>query len=76
MTISSKSLSFQPSQIVTPISEDVRLRRQAENMAIQAIDSLRMVAPEIAPVFETGGVRELIVEQYTRILESGDVRWE
>lgn len=52
------------------------IRRQAELLALEAIDSLRQVAPEVAPVFETGGTRELVIEQYERILTNGDVRWE
>lgn len=56
--------------------EEASIRRQAEQMALTAIDTLRQVAPEIAPAFEAGGARELIVEQYQRILKDGEVRWE
>jgi hypothetical protein len=56
--------------------EDAPIRRQAELMAIQAVDALRQVAPEIAPVFERGGARALIVDQYVSILEGDGVRWE
>ena len=52
------------------------IRRQAELMALQAVDALRSVAPDIAPVFEQGGVREIIVSQYEDILEGRGVRWE
>jgi hypothetical protein len=56
--------------------ETAPIRRQAELMAVQAIDTLRQVAPEIAPVFEQGGTRALIVDQYVSILEGDGVRWE
>jgi hypothetical protein len=65
-------LHFQTQATPDPIA----IRRQAETLALVAIDSLRQVAPEIAPVFETGGARELIVEQYEQILTTGQVRWE
>lgn len=56
--------------------ETAPIRRQAELMAIQAVDTLRQVAPEIAPVFERGGARDLIVDQYVSILQGEGVRWE
>lgn len=57
----------------TPVQD---VRRAAELLALQAIDTLRQVAPEIAPVFERGGARSLIVDQYESILEGSPVRWE
>lgn len=66
----------QPSTSEQTGQQSTAVRRQAEVMALQAIDALRQVAPEIAPVFEQGGARALIVEQYEAILESGEVRWE
>lgn len=54
---------------------ELSIRRQAEIMALQAVDALRNVAPEIAPLFERGGVRESIINQYEDILEGKGVRW-
>ena len=65
-----------PTSSETTGQQATAIRRQAEVMALQAIDALRQVAPEIAPVFEQGGARALIVEQYEAILERGEVRWE
>lgn len=62
-----------PTKTETPVSD---IRRQAELLALQAIDALRQVAPEIAPVFERGGARSMIEDQYVSILEGDGVRWE
>lgn len=75
-TPENQNIAFQSLGQSSTTMRDQDVRRQAESMALQAIDSLRQVAPEVAPVFEQGGARELIVQQYTRILEEGDVRWE
>lgn len=62
-----------PTKTETPVSE---IRRKAELMTLQAIDALRQVAPEVAPVFERGGARAMIEDQYVSILEGEGVRWE
>ena len=59
-----------------PDTQVSTIRREAEVLALQAIDALRQVAPEVAPVFERGGARSLIIEQYESILTGEGVRWE
>ena len=55
---------------------DASRDREAQRLATQAIDDLRRVSPEVAPVFETAQAKALIVEQYRNILDSGEVRFE
>jgi len=59
-----------------PETSATDVQRKAEVLALQAIDALRQVAPEVAPVFERGAARSLIVEQYESILNGDGVRWE
>lgn len=62
------------SHTTTPLTSNIV--RQAESLAMSAIDTLRQYAPEVAPAFENASAKQLITDQYVRILETGSVRWE